>query len=122
MGRRMVQDVTVLSGAAMSSVINVNEGEVVGVIMPATVDAATDVQFQALTTAVSSGNAQVGLTETFGDVYDDAGTLVKIAAPTAARFYSFRRATGLRGLGRMRIKLSGNAGADRVFRIVTVAD
>lgn len=108
---RVVFPITILSGASLSAEFQTNQMELVGVITPSNIDAATSVTFQ----AIDAGT-------TFVNVHDDAGNEVSVVV-AASRYTVVGETVKVEGAGRMKLRLgtSGapvSATADRVIKLV----
>ena len=97
---------TITSGQALSGAIGVGADRIVGIVMPAGWDAA-GLSIQA---AVEQSSANPPVI-TWGEVVDDAGTeLVLAAAPGAGEYVAIADTRPLLALGQVRIR-SGTVGA-----------
>lgn len=96
---RITVKVTILNGQSLSSEVNLNGLEIVGVEMPAGWDAASIT----LAALVADGT-------TFGKVQNEAGTEFTVTSPAAGLYIALSNAvTGVvKGLGRVKVR-SGTA-------------
>lgn len=115
LGQRFTIPVTIPNGATTSGEVNVGQGRLVGIQMPAAWTAG-NITLQALV-------RQVGSTPTFGAVADGAGAAIVVAAtPAADTYLALADTAALRGLGRIKVVAGAAQGAQRDFFLVTVED
>jgi len=123
MQQRVTVPVQIASGTALSAEVNINAGRIIGIQMPAGWDAA-GLSIQALLRQ-PAGNPPAPV---FGEVIDNAGAeLVLAAAPAANEYVALQDTLPLKALGRVKVRsgtaaLPVNQTATRDFFLVILVD